>query len=172
MLIVTGGQGPRDHLRVCGADGLPLEVCRNGEGSPPRVRSRRCFLLAGAVVLGITSACAEQTPVRCPCPPASWDHLRVCGADKMAKIIPVSNEGSPPRVRSRPERQRWNDHQDRITSACAEQTSTETTVRNQPRDHLRVCGADPRRFPSLRRGVGSPPRVRSRRGGKEEPPRL
>ena len=30
-----------DHLRVCGADGLPLEVCRNGEGSSPRVRSRQ-----------------------------------------------------------------------------------------------------------------------------------
>ena len=32
-------------------------------GSPPRVRSRRGFLLAGAVVLGITSACAEQTAI-------------------------------------------------------------------------------------------------------------
>ena len=50
-----------DHLRVCGADGLPLDVCRNGEGSSPRVRSRRLDSSSTAAHPGIISACAEQT---------------------------------------------------------------------------------------------------------------
>ena len=57
-----------DHLRVCGADGLPLEVCRNGEGSPPRVRSRPVSPPWSVPWSGITSACAEQTRDRTTTP--------------------------------------------------------------------------------------------------------
>ena len=50
-----------DHLRVCGADGVPHVEVRARQGSPPRVRSRRFGVDLPYVVGGITSACAEQT---------------------------------------------------------------------------------------------------------------
>ena len=53
----------RDHLRVCGADGVPHVEVRARQGSPPRVRSRRFGVDLPYVVGGITSACAEQTVV-------------------------------------------------------------------------------------------------------------
>ena len=51
----------RDHLRVCGADGGRGCVHGIPLGSPPRVRSRRVFHRHRDLVVGITSACAEQT---------------------------------------------------------------------------------------------------------------
>ena len=50
-----------DHLRVCGADFLGQVGDKIQQGSPPRVRSRRTELADQVGVLGITSACAEQT---------------------------------------------------------------------------------------------------------------
>ena len=71
----------KDHLRVCGADGLgPCQ--RFGEqGSSPRVRSRLHHAVVGVFGAGIISACAEQTAVSSWSVHAMKDHLRVCGAD-------------------------------------------------------------------------------------------
>ena len=80
----------------------------------------------------------------------------------VAISLGVTVRGSPPRVRSRRRSHRLCERWPGITSACAEQTSTETTVRNQPRDHLRVCGADTDTTRGERERLGSPPRVRSR----------
>ena len=59
----------------------------------------------------------------CPsCPPATRDHLRVCGADcgfADAHLVPA---GSPPRVRSRQGLVAGLALVHGITSACAEQT--------------------------------------------------
>ena len=97
----------RDHLRVCGADVRYSAGTSCLSGSPPRVRSRHPVAPPVREPTGITSACAEQT-----CPPngpwsSAWDHLRVCGADGMARWRAASDSegvewGSPPRVRSRP----------------------------------------------------------------------
>ena len=102
-----GHQRHKDHLRVCGADDRAATPTVTASGSPPRVRSRHALKVKDLRKLGITSACAEQTESRVDRLDMKGDHLRVCGADKMAKIIPVSNEGSPPRVRSRPTRLDW-----------------------------------------------------------------
>ena len=91
----------RDHLRVCGADPASATSRQPDGGSPPRVRSRRVSLPNTATVIGITSACAEQTPdVRVP-RQAFGDHLRVCGADNTCMNSLRTCVGSPPRVRSR-----------------------------------------------------------------------
>ena len=156
------GNPRRDHLRVCGADPLAVGVGHASEGSPPRVRSRPLFQEPQLVVDGITSACAEQT---CRSPWAwdcSRDHLRVCGADSFMGACPFRRGGSPPRVRSRLGLQRHQHARRRITSACAEQTSTPTPTSTRHRDHLRVCGADNALGAAGVVTLGSPPRVRSR----------
>ena len=89
-----------DHLRVCGAVGLPLEVCRNGEGSSPRVRSGRGRDRRIIRRTGIISACAERSQRRFPEDTRWWDHLRVCGAVIQQVRRGVGPWGSSPRVRS------------------------------------------------------------------------
>ena len=139
-----------------------LDVLLDAQGSPPRVRSRRASLLILLSLLGITSACAEQTGY-CHCSgPFIGDHLRVCGADVVKDVLKRLDKGSPPRVRSRRERVPCEDQSGGITSACAEQTPYSRRTPYRRPDHLRVCGADDCYFFFVARGLGSPPRVRSR----------
>ena len=57
------GQVQGDHLRVCGADSRYFDVIEQGQGSPPRVRSRLDHRGHSGLDGRITSACAEQTTV-------------------------------------------------------------------------------------------------------------
>ena len=153
----------RDHLRVCGADIVAMPANGLLMGSPPRVRSRHRHGGRYAGGRGITSACAEQTTARAwACSPGR-DHLRVCGADILLHPYEPHTVGSPPRVRSRLENRIEVTHASGITSACAEQTGRRDRFGYPSGDHLRVCGADVGIGLMDARGLGSPPRVRSRR---------
>ena len=90
----------------------------------------------------------------------------MCGADGIRRWYSGDASGSPPRVRSRLFDERAFGLFGGITSACAEQTDMEIVRSLEPWDHLRVCGADGffERFVS--QDMGSPPRVRSRQGGR------
>ena len=151
-----------DHLRVCGADFHRHHFEDRNGGSPPRVRSRHDWCDGTGARVGITSACAEQTPIHCVESHGRRDHLRVCGADMIGRSAMARTWGSPPRVRSRLRHRPRRRHPRRITSACAEQTSGRGICESGQWDHLRVCGADPWPSPILPRDRGSPPRVRSR----------
>ena len=72
------------------------------EGSSPRVRSRLAVLDEMAGVVGIISACAEQTTLSVTAAVNCTDHLRVCGADFSISSATIRQPGSSPRVRSRP----------------------------------------------------------------------
>ena len=152
----------RDHLRVCGADLLvPLEPDYQ-RGSSPRVRSRRAAVLPLPRVLGIISACAEQTSSSPSSMAMSWDHLRVCGADGNKTGNTIGKAGSSPRVRSRPRARGLSGRTPGIISACAEQTLSARSSTTRFWDHLRVCGADISSAGDYRSKPGSSPRVRSR----------
>ena len=86
----------------------------------------------------------------------------MCGADDGEGRWVKSIRGSPPRVRSRRTSPRPPGPRPGITSACAEQTTSTRTSWNNPRDHLRVCGADEFIIMLDVWQSGSPPRVRSR----------
>ena len=117
--------------------------------------------------IGITSACAEQTSTSGAPTARRRDHLRVCGADHSPVSRCSSPPGSPPRVRSRPQERGRRRIRLGITSACAEQTMFERSHSHSHRDHLRVCGADDGPREARIAEAGSPPRVRSRRDGRE-----
>ena len=151
-----------DHLRVCGADRLASPFGNLVQGSPPRVRSRRCGAWPTGGACGITSACAEQTVGIMPAVRGERDHLRVCGADLREPVRQLGVLGSPPRVRSRRSAAPPTGRTDGITSACAEQTPSFRTSRWFRWDHLRVCGADAAGPEHGHDESGSPPRVRSR----------
>ena len=147
---------------MCGADKSQTRAKELTVGSPPRVRSRHHARPQALRSIGITSACAEQTVVPGVSVMVPTDHLRVCGADMGVTMDDGRSEGSPPRVRSRRTAMARIHRIVRITSACAEQTSTPILSVLEDRDHLRVCGAD--HSPPYPRAstYGSPPRVRSR----------
>ena len=111
---------------------------------------------------GIISACAEQT--RQGWRRVLWrkDHLRVCGADDPNAEYLGADNGSSPRVRSRPPSSSPDRRRIGIISACAEQTGTVDGPCRHPPDHLRVCGADCSSTLSAVCIAGSSPRVRSR----------
>ena len=156
----------RDHLRVCGADRRVDEERKPVRGSSPRVRSRPRIPLSPKRLMGIISACAEQTSLMAICRRSSGDHLRVCGADFDGSDGSSNNAGSSPRVRSRLRLWRVRCEFGGIISACAEQTGRLPCRKDPPRDHLRVCGADTGSFFGGRFEKGSSPRVRSRRHGR------
>ena len=161
--LATPIRSARDHLRVCGADPDAPSGSTRTCGSPPRVRSRLVARDSRAARIGITSACAEQTAWAECGAVITWDHLRVCGADRTGVVSAPSMLGSPPRVRSRPHWGQLPANSRGITSACAEQTDSTSSNDGADWDHLRVCGADePDNSPSVLAN-GSPPRVRSRR---------
>ena len=152
----------RDHLRVCGADVSWNRAFWHRMGSPPRVRSRPDVSRGDDMTMGITSACAEQTPPSHANCSATADHLRVCGADGIMNRTKSCPMGSPPRVRSRRASHSCAMFHVGITSACAEQTATCRVSASAISDHLRVCGADGSESFDLNVNTGSPPRVRSR----------
>ena len=131
-----------DHLRVCGADRSRHPTRHRTHGSPPRVRSRPIPNAWNGAVFRITSACAEQTASGTAAASSAQDHLRVCGADAHGVGRQGPCAGSPPRVRSRRSDRSGSGSTRRITSACAEQTSSSRSNRMMSGDHLRVCGAD------------------------------
>ena len=87
----------------------------------------------------------------------------MCGADRGLPPSTFTREGSSPRVRSRPVARVPRGVPIGIISACAEQTIPACIRTGPPRDHLRVCGADPGLPATPLTRSGSSPRVRSRR---------
>ena len=153
----------KDHLRVCGADRGVFLIVSFGLGSSPRVRSRHWALRYGEDVVGIISACAEQTSTVTTYGSSGKDHLRVCGADGPSFADEFHRFGSSPRVRSRRLPLAGAAGTAGIISACAEQTWSPTSRTEATTDHLRVCGADQPAGAARIRRRGSSPRVRSRR---------
>ena len=158
-----------DHLRVCGADNEIELWDDHNVGSSPRVRSRPTVFRAPDDVVGIISACAEQTGPTWNSGTRNRDHLRVCGADPLFAASGDALGGSSPRVRSRLIVAPVLRAVAGIISACAEQTGCPHWGQLPAKDHLRVCGADRRDGECVAVLDGSSPRVRSRRTGRPAP---
>ena len=79
--------GPKDHPRVCGEKPCGAGRWPGLAGSPPRMRGKALELFGGAVVDGITPACAGKS-----CPPQAptftrQDHPRVCGEKAPSSMV-------------------------------------------------------------------------------------
>ena len=97
-----------DHPRSCGKDFMIFRFFRCHRGSPPLVRERQLGTDRDDVVGGITPARAGKTkgsPGRQQC---AEDHPRSCGKDIGIISIISMALGSPPLVRERHEKDRYN----------------------------------------------------------------
>ena len=122
--FLLSGKNSEDHPRVCGKDKLRKGVIDMTAGSPPRVReglsTPKTYYKNGR----ITPACAGRTYLGNCCSHASEDHPRVCGKNENYFTKFPTEQGSPPRVREEPKKDKLLFYKFRITPACAGRTPT------------------------------------------------
>ena len=125
---------------------------------PPRARRILILLSLCDVVVGTTSACAENTRDQAVHQNDSWNYLRVRGEYVNGSRVWVTRSELPPRARRIHGDYLVEKPEYGTTSACAENTVNLCGLRRITRNYLRV------------RGEYSPPAARVR-SSKELPPR-
>ena len=132
-------------------------------GSPPRVRGKQDAKALDAAIVRITPACAGKTFRRDKNHIHEGDHPRVCGENRLLVVKKNPGEGSPPRVRGKPNFL-WHKRKSLgITPACAGKTLEADIFGFWARDHPRVCGENKDAIYRKIGTLGSPPRVRGKR---------
>ena len=111
-----------EYLHACGEDALRALDAVLGDGTPPRVRRRRIRIQPPRSRGRNTSARAEKTSRPSFIPPVLREHLRACGEDYGSTPTLGLREGTPPRVRRRPDGRGMQRCRPRNTSARAEKT--------------------------------------------------
>ncbi|KXG91403.1 hypothetical protein HMPREF3232_00001 [Fannyhessea vaginae] len=91
-----------DHPRVCGKNSSLVKYTVAALGSPPRVREKRISAEAIISRTRITPACAGKTITLIYHMLISRDHPRVCGKNDDDYLEEIEEQGSPPRVREKP----------------------------------------------------------------------
>ena len=102
-------------------------------------------------------------------PPLKWDHPRVCGEKYAFFWAATFSRGSPPRVRGKVYTRPTCSSGLRITPACAGKRAVLHGVRLRQQDHPRVCGEKPTAACAASVPRGSPPRVRGKAAGFQNP---
>ena len=151
-----------DHPRACGANFRPVSRGCSRFGSSPRVRGKRCKLRQLKQQIRIIPARAGQTNIESTLRYRRTDHPRACGANDHPTCGKVSENGSSPRVRGKPDASSRNGRSRRIIPARAGQTCSGSGSRRAGTDHPRACGANGRALVRRERAAGSSPRVRGK----------
>ena len=129
-----------DHPRVCGEKPYGYYQKDGHEGSPPRVRGKATHGGIGAILRGITPACAGKSTLTQAMPAGGRDHPRVCGEKRDLRGGLFFIRGSPPRVRGKGFPVLVVETAVGITPACAGKSRAGYRCRPRRRDHPRVCG--------------------------------
>ena len=164
----AGNRGPArgdllrcsDHPRVCGEQETAAVYEDWQAGSPPRVRGTGYSFSPSRTNLGITPACAGNSPAAGRQALTEEDHPRVCGEQPRTWATPPMWRGSPPRVRGTAVSRRRKSPPARITPACAGNSESVVCGDAFSGDHPRVCGEQLRTRMPPSDFIGSPPRVR------------
>ena len=149
-----------DHPRVCGEQPGRPAADRASIGSPPRVRGTVRYDIVRKGSIGITPACAGNSPDYWEVTQDQSDHPRVCGEQCRYSRGGDYFMGSPPRVRGTESGVGMTGQENRITPACAGNRVLKPIGFGNIEDHPRVCGEqkwDRCQYMGL---IGSPPRVR------------
>ena len=151
-----------DHPRACGANPEHVSFTQFTVGSSPRMRGKPVGEPFPCVAVRIIPAHAGQTPLRRPHWRSEPDHPRACGANSRWSIPAPATNGSSPRMRGKPRRDRQQDAILRIIPAHAGQTRTAGAGRCGHADHPRACGANPSSLAICVVSNGSSPRMRGK----------
>ena len=111
------------HPRRCGENGLNLQTCHHMIGSPPQVRGKQIALLVGRGSPWITPAGAGKTCYHRAGCASIQDHPRRCGENATRTDRQRMSPGSPPRMRGKPQTDRYVFRRQGITPAGAGKTN-------------------------------------------------
>ena len=150
----------RDHPRVCGEHSAGISASQNALGSSPRVRGTHGQLGVLHHDVGISPACAGNTPRSSSCSARRRDHPRVCGEHEFSASSSAIRAGSSPRVRGTRGLGILLRQLGGVIPACAGNTVLGSGFLERGQDHPRVCGEHTRAALGAARGSGSSPRVR------------
>ena len=156
--------GGEDHPRACGENYYDDAAQVLQLGSPPRMRGKRARSYPIENCTRITPAHAGKTRIVQKRNGQIADHPRACGENVILNQERERLLGSPPRMRGK--------HQPcvdivlvfRITPAHAGKTTTASIVTPTFSDHPRACGENFKKTLAFMSPVGSPPRMRGKRG--------
>ena len=114
--------------------------------------------------MGLTPACAGKTHFQPPIVVIASAHPRVCGENLARRFPECPCDGSPPRVRGKPESVFPKLGLRGLTPACAGKTGFECATHCSLPAHPRVCGENKVTNADDVFDQGSPPRVRGKPG--------
>ena len=147
---------------MCGENLLLVDQVFLTIGSPPRVRGKQINEKTFKVTGRITPACAGKTSGGLKREVERKDHPRVCGENGANMNFENRREGSPPRVRGKPQHFPLMPYRLGITPACAGKTNVPQKFIRFVQDHPRVCGENIEFGSPPIVAEGSPPRVRGK----------
>ena len=153
----------RDHPRACGENPSRPSTSQRAKGSPPRVRGKHTRSFAAPRAVRITPARAGKTSRAAGGAAHHRDHPRACGENMQRASKRRRPPGSPPRVRGKQGRARFERIAARITPARAGKTACRCAELGLSLDHPRACGENFLNWVDKRQEQGSPPRVRGKR---------
>ena len=150
----------RNYLRVRGEYHTPRPKSNPHPELPPRARRIHGVLQAPVVVLGTTSACAENTVRALAFPLSAWNYLRVRGEYMLQIRVRVVDKELPPRARRIPSGVFCPSSGLGTTSACAENTTEISELASSVWNYLRVRGEYEVPSGSNHEDLELPPRAR------------
>ena len=142
-------QQSRDHPRLRGEYHYICQTRTKRWGSPPLARGIQLWRQPSNLESGITPACAGNTLLLRTNETSSWDHPRLRGEYKNTKRNYKACLGSPPLARGILISASIIISNQRITPACAGNTTTAETRRPGTRDHPRLRGEYTKKIPYL-----------------------
>ena len=158
----SSGRGA--HPRACGENANTAPHALALEGSSPRVRGKRGAATRGRRPRGLIPARAGKTSHSGVNTFSPWAHPRACGENGGAAEEITAEAGSSPRVRGKPCRVFPVSRSDGLIPARAGKTFYHGCAPPPGAAHPRACGENPEVRAAPRRGQGSSPRVRGKRG--------
>ena len=111
---------------MCGENFSIPSANLQGVGSPPHVRGKHLIKSGTTYYNGITPACAGKTLPSCSNTLNHRDHPRMCGENRLQKVLLLRQEGSPPHVRGKLDGRQGCVQVSGITPACAGKTKMNT----------------------------------------------
>ena len=128
------------------------------------MRGKPAATFSDSVAAGITPADAGKTVCTRPNNATFRDHPRGCGENFLNRRVLLISIGSPPRMRGKPPRLAVPRLGIRITPADAGKTRAFKRTDGSHRDHPRGCGENLQSDCYTAAELGSPPRMRGKRG--------
>ena len=142
--LILDAENLEDHPRGCGENIPTASTSAKRSGSPPRMRGKLHLMQS------------KKHGQR--------DHPRGCGENAMSKAHGGHFLGSPPRMRGKPAEPVFPSGDPGITPADAGKTPIILFASVSVKDHPRGCGENSPHASGSSLPLGSPPRMRGKRG--------